>query len=257
MRILGLMMVRNGEDRVKYALDSMALCCDAICVLDDRSVDRTPEILRTHPAVTNTFTADSAISQEDWFFPESRCLDLLYRMADFYVPDWIVAVDHDQIIEPAREVRQILSSVEANFSVVKTSCVSVWRDQRYPLMVPLLSPAKSLQGRIWRYYPGLTAGSKPLHNGHSPSNISNFGDTKTIDTITFYHYGWDTLQKRIDKVNFYTSLDPTYEYNFNVPYDCSLLFGYKRHAIDELIRGYRTKFDEYKRLDKPFVSSHL
>jgi hypothetical protein len=254
MRILGIMMVRNGEDRIEDALNSMALCCDAVCVLDDRSVDRTPTILRTHRVVTSILTADASLSQEDWFFSESQCLNILYRMADFVAPDWIISVDHDQVIEPASKVKAVLSSLGTNVAAVKTPCISVWNDQQYPLMVPLISQATSLQTKIWRYYPGLVAGSKPLHNGSSPRNVTNFGEIKIIGELAFYHHGWETLQKRITTVDLYTSLDPSYAYNFGVPYDRGLLFGYKRDAIEELIRDYRIKLRQYERQGKAFLS---
>lgn len=247
MKVLGLVMVRNGESRVERALDSMALYCDDVYVLNNRSVDRTADILELHPAVTNVFSADATSSQEAWVFPESMCLDLLYRMADFCIPDWVVYVNDDETIEPAKEIRQVLASLDQEVSGVALSLVSVWNDSRYPRMVPLMSQAKSLQGRIWRYYRGSTAGTKPLHNSVLPSNIEDFGEIKKLNSPVVYHQGWDTLEKRINKVDLYTSLDPQYEHSFGVPYDQGLLFGYKREAINDLIRDYRLRFGEDKR----------
>ena len=110
-------------------------------------------------------------------------------------------------------------------------------------MVPLMSPARSLQGTIWRYYRDLTPGNKPIHNRRLPSGIENLGRVITMDNIVLHHDGWDTLSKRIDKVDQYTALDPECQYNFGVPYDRGLLFGYERNAIDNLIRDYRKKFE--------------
>jgi len=246
MRILGLMMVRNGGARLRLTLESMSVFCDDIYILNDRSQDETGEILRSHPKVTNVFTADSFNSQADWHHPESMNLNFLYRMADFYAPDWVVLVDHDEIVEPADKIRDILASFDKSVSGLKVSRISVWNDLEYPLMVPLMSPARSLQGNIWRYYPGLTPGAKRLHNRRFPNEIDNLGRIATTDQITYYHYGWDTLRKRIDKVDQYTALDPRCEYNFGVPYDRGLLFGYERHAIDKLVEDYLTRYAEHQ-----------
>src|SRR5438270_12817863 len=108
MKVLGLMMVRNGEKVLQRSFDSMAVYCDEIYVLNDRSTDRTLEILRSHPAVTNIFSASAAVSQEDWFFSEAMNLNFLYRMADFCLPDWVIRLDHDEVFERGDELRGIL-----------------------------------------------------------------------------------------------------------------------------------------------------
>src|SRR5262245_15609579 len=113
-------------------------------------------------------------------------------------------------------------------------------------MVPLMGKAIATRGRIWRYYPGLQAGTKPIHNGYLPVNIKDFGTVEKLDSITFNHLGWDTLRKRIAKVDLYQSLDPRCEYNLGVPYDRGLLFGYDRGALKELLSEYRSRLKEYE-----------
>src|SRR5205823_5656637 len=108
MRVLGILRVRNGVGRVERTLDNLACLCDAVYALDDRSTDRTRDVLLHHPLVANVFTADTGLSQRPWFFPESTGLELLYRMADFYLPDWVIAADDDVAFEPEANVRQVL-----------------------------------------------------------------------------------------------------------------------------------------------------
>jgi|SRR5215213_885810 len=245
MKVLGLIMVRNGERELKRCLDSMAVYCDEFYVLNDRSVDGTLAILRDHPKVTNVFSVDPAISDQDWFFSESLNLNFLYRMADFSVPDWIIRLDHDEIFDRPEEIRGILASCGREVTGINVSRRSVWNDPDYPLMVPLMSPAATLQGTIWRYSPGLTAGTKRLHNKRLPSCVDNLGKVLTLDHVVMYHYGWDTLSKRIAKVEQYTKLDPDGIYNFGVPYDRGLLFGYEIGAIDDLISDYQKRMETY------------
>src|SRR5215207_8221778 len=246
MKVLGLMMVRNGEDRVARALDALQACCDEVFAIDDRSLDQTTQVLSEHPIVTNVFKVDPVISQQDWFFPESMCLNLLYRMADFSLPDWVIFLDDDQVIESPNELRTILSEVPSSVAALLTPVVSSWVDPDYPLLVPLMGRATSVQGNIWRYFPGLESGSKPVHNGHLPVNIERFGRIERLDSITFVHDGWNTLRSRIAKVDLYQTLDPDGTYNFGVPYDEGLLFGYKREALKDLLREYRRRLAHHE-----------
>jgi glycosyltransferase involved in cell wall biosynthesis len=235
------MMVRNGADRVTRTLDAMQGFCDEVYVIDDRSVDETHRALLQQPVVTNVFRVHPTISQQDWFFPESMGLNLLYRMADFSLPDWVIFLDDDQAVESPDELRTILAEVPASVAALLTPMVSSWADPDYPQLVPLMGRATTLQGHIWRYFPGLESGSKPLHNGRLPVNIERFGRIERLDSITFVHDGWNTLRSRIAKVDLYQTLDPDGKYNFGVPYDEGLLFGYKRGALKDLLREYRRR----------------
>jgi hypothetical protein len=241
MRVLGLMMVRDGEEMLSTTLSSMSLYCDAIYVLNDRSTDATLQILQDNPTVQNVFSADSSLSASSWYFAEANCLRLLYTMADFYHPDWCILLDHDMILEPSNSVRDILDNTDQSSSLIYLPCISVWSDPTYPALVPLMSEAKSIQGRIWRYYPGLVPGSKRLHNTSHPANILDFGEAERIDALAVYHYGWDTLEKRLAKVRAYMELDPRCEHNFGVPYDRGLLFGYTLDQLPELLREYERR----------------
>ena len=167
-------MVRNGADRVTRALDGMQRFCDEVYAIDDRSVDETHQLLLQHPVVTNVFRVHPALSQQDWFFPESMGLNLLYRMADFSLPDWVIFLDDDQAIESPNELRTILAEVPSSVAALLTLLVSS-DDPDYPLLVPRRCRATSVQGHIWRYFPGLASGSKPVHNGQLPVNIERFG----------------------------------------------------------------------------------
>jgi glycosyltransferase involved in cell wall biosynthesis len=243
MKILGLMMIRNGEKTLSATLDQMSEYCDSIFVLDDRSTDSTRTIAAAHPAVGNIFTARPALSDRDWFFSEGENLNLLYRMADFYRPDWILRLDCDEYLKPASEVRKVLSDSDDSVAGLSFPKESVWDDPEYPQLVPLLGRATSMQGAIWRYYPDLQA-HKPMHNARMPDQISKAGSILESHRLTFYHTGWRTLQQRVDRVDRYMSLDPKGEWNSGVPYDRGLLFGFARSEIAELKAKYRARMLE-------------
>jgi glycosyltransferase involved in cell wall biosynthesis len=242
MRILGLIMVRNGEKKLGKTLSDMSEYCDSIYILNDRSTDQSYTIAKNFPKVKNIFTAAPHLPQVDWFFPESQMYELLYRMADFYRPDWIIQLDDDEHIEDARHVRKTLADTGKHIACIKFQKFSSWDDAQYPQMVPLMGKAANISAAIWRYYPGLKAGSQPLHNPRFPVNIDTYGETVFSDQLKFIHTGWNTLQKRIHCVDKYMRLDPECAFNHKTPYDKGLLFGYKRNEVHLLIAEYQRRY---------------
>lgn len=247
MNLLALLLVRNAEDRLQTLLDSVATCCRSILVLNDRSTDGTLDVLRNHPAVTNIFSSNNALPLRPWFFSESMCLNLLYRMADFHMPDWIIALSDDETVDSFAALSEKLEAADPNTAGFQLRRISTWDDPLYPLMVPLMSKAKGLDGRIWRYHPNLMPGTKWLHNGYIPANIETFGGVETLEGVTLIHHGWNTLERRLEKANTYYSLDPDCKCNFGVPYDKGLLFGYDLNHIHELIAEYQRRFSAYQK----------
>jgi glycosyltransferase involved in cell wall biosynthesis len=242
MRILGLLMIHNSAPFLAQTLTAMSAYCDHIFILDDRSIDSSVEIARSFPKVANIFSANNSLPQVAWYFRENLMYELLYRMADFYQPDWIIQLDDDEYIETASGLRGLLAVTTPQVSCIKFPKVSLWNDARYPQLVPLMGSATNRSGAVWRYFPGLQPHGKPLHNPRFPANIELFGESRLSDDIRFIHRGWDTLDKRIQAVDKYSLLDPTFEFNQGIPYDTGLLFGYKRNEIDKLINVYREKY---------------
>lgn len=246
MKILGLSFVHNAEADVQGALDSMAVDCDEVCVVDDRSTDGTGEILRQHDAVSNVFTIDPTISPNLWHFSESRLLALLYRMADLSQPDWIVMISGDERLIAAGGIRETLAIADSETAGFQTHLISTWADPDYPFMVPIMGQARSLVQRIWRYSPGLVPGTKRLHNRYSPVNISDFGRAEFLSDISIEHTGWSSLAERIDRVDSYSALDPGNELNEGVPYDIGLLFGYERDRVSDLVQEYHRRVERIR-----------
>ncbi|EUA85586.1 hypothetical protein I551_8041 [Mycobacterium ulcerans str. Harvey] len=110
-----------------------------------------------------------------WLIPESTGLELLYRMADFCRPDWVMMVDADWLVETDIDVRAALARTPEDVAALLGPIVSSWDDPEYPELIPVMGTAEALRGPFWRWSPGLRAGIKLMHNPHWPANITDHG----------------------------------------------------------------------------------
>lgn len=238
MRILAMTRAHNAGRTLAATLDSLAVFSDDIYVIDDRSTDDTAEILANHPAVTNVVRARPDLPPTPWLIPESAGLELLYRMADFCRPDWVMMVDADWLVETDIDLRAVLARTPDDIVALMCPMVSRWDDPEYPDLIPVMGTAEALRGPLWRWYPGLRAGGKLMHNPHWPANITDHGRIGQLPGVRLVHSGWSTLAERILRVEHYLRLDPDYRFNFGVAYDRSLLFGYALDEVDLLKADY-------------------
>ncbi|RFZ09488.1 putative peptidase [Mycobacterium marinum] len=241
MRILAVTRAHNAGRTLVRTLDSLAAFSDDIYVIDDRSTDDTAEILANHPAVTNVVRARSDLPATPWLIPESTGLELLYRMADFCRPDWVMMVDADWLVETDIDVRAALARTPEDVAALLCPIVSSWDDPEYPELIPVMGTAEALRGPFWRWSPGLRAGIKLMHNPHWPANITDHGRIGRLEGVRLVHDGWSTLAERISRVEHYLRLDPDYRHNFGVAYDRSLLFGYALDEVDLLKADYQRR----------------
>lgn len=207
MRILAITRAHNAGETLADTLDSLATFSDDIYAIDDRSTDDTAAILANHPAVTNVVRARADLPSTPWLIPESTGLELLYRMADFCRPDWIVMVDADWTFQMDINIREVLARTPNDVAALMCPMVSRWDDPEYPDMVPVMGTAEALRGPFWRWYPGLYPGEKLMHNSHWPANITDHGRIGQLNGIRLTHNGWSTLRERISRVEHYMRLD--------------------------------------------------
>ena len=198
----------NAGQTLAPTLDSLAAFCDDIYVIDDRSTDDTVAILACHPAVTNVVRARSDLPPTPWLISESTGLELLYRMADFCRPDWIVMVDADWVVEADVDIRERPARTPAEVAALMCPMIPSWSDPQYPQMIPIMGTAEALRGPFWRWYPGFRAGGKLMHNPHWPENITDHGRIGRVDGIRVVHAGWSTLAEWVARVEHYLRLDP-------------------------------------------------
>lgn len=243
MRLLAIMTTRNSGDRLSCRLDRMSEYCDGVYAINDRSTDNTRHILRSHALVKNEVTIPSALSSDPWYFDEGTLLNICYKLAELYEPDWIIRIDDDEELLGDRGVRRLLAELPPSVAAVAFPRVSTWSDVEYPYMVPLMGKATSPRGAgFWRFQRGAFA-AKRFHNPRIPAELYGAGMVIEADCISLMHDGWNTLEKRIERVDLYSQLDPKCDLNAGVPYDRGLLFGFQRNNIAGLIAEYKRRLE--------------
>jgi hypothetical protein len=240
MRLLGLMLVRNAESRVLSNLDRMSAYCDGVVVVDDRSEDDSFAVARSHPLVSDAVSMPASTGANvDWAIPEGTLLNTLYRLADRHSPDWLIRLDDDEYLDGHESLRGVLEEQRSDVSAVRFPRVSVWDDDEFPRMVPLMGSARSMNGIVVRHRPDLTS-TQPYHN-LLPRGVGEGGRIASDERVTFVHTGWNTLEVRIERARRYAKLDPECRWNHGTSYDRGLLFGYSFAELDDLRAEYRRR----------------
>jgi glycosyltransferase involved in cell wall biosynthesis len=92
--IIGMMRVKNEARWIKRCVESILGVCDRIIVLDDHSTDGTPAICATISRVAVHLSAFNGLD-------EARDKNFLLDLALEFHPEWIVAIDGDEMLAPA------------------------------------------------------------------------------------------------------------------------------------------------------------
>lgn len=211
VRIVGMLRVKNEATWLKAVLDAAGRVCDALVVLDDGSTDATPEICRRHPKVAEY------LYQEEVVLDEARDKNRLLKLALQLEPDWILALDGDEVLEDAapeiirREIT-LIDPVEPQFVAFALQILYFWDD-------PLTFRCEpSLYGDFWQvrlfttwgqdvtrltFLPTSHGGN--LHCGSVPANLT--GRARFID-VKVKHYGYLSAAARQRKKEWYATRDP-------------------------------------------------
>ena len=97
--VVCLVPARNAERDLPGSLSSVRRFADAVVALDDGSMDRTGELLRPDPLVTEVLSNPPRPSSAGWDDAENR--GRLLEAAGELRPRWIVFLDADERIDAA------------------------------------------------------------------------------------------------------------------------------------------------------------
>ena len=204
-----MMRIKNEEQWIAPVLEAASRVADSFVILDDGSTDRTPEICRAHPKVVR-YEYQSRKSLD-----EARDKDLLLRWALDENPDWILALDGDEVLEDVAgtTIRREIALCPPEVTCLGFHWLYMWNSpDQYRVDGKYDSPALPRLFRVTGL--GLdprklrirrTEHGGNLHCGSIPGNLP--GLVRYID-VYVKHYGYLDRSERETRQEFYEQHDP-------------------------------------------------
>ena len=220
-KLVCMMRVRNEEAWIGRSLAQTSKVADAIVILDDGSTDRTPEICQSFPKVVRYERQD--IEETD----EVRDKNKLLRWTLELEPDWILALDGDEVLEDlaVSTVRQAMALCPEEVSSLSFEFLFLWDGETQYRMDGKY--ADTFHPRLFRvskknranllFLPSVHGGN--FHCGSLPKNLK--GEELRLD-IKVKHYGYFDREQRMAKYAYYQRIDSEHARQ-----------GYYEHLIDE------------------------
>lgn len=208
-KIICMMRVKNEERWIAQALEAASRVADSIVILDDGSTDGTPEICRAHPKVVR-YEYQNRRSLD-----EARDKDVLLRSALAENPDWLLALDGDEVLEDAAAstIRREIAVCPPEVTALGFHWLYMWNspheyrvDGKYwpPALARLFRvTGLRMDPRKLRFTRTEHGGN--LHCGSIPGNLP--GLLMYID-VYVKHYGYLDKSDREMRLAFYERHDP-------------------------------------------------
>ena len=243
-RIIAMMRVKNEARWIHDVLKAASRLVDGFVILDDGSTDDTLEICRRFPGVLRCET------QHLDTVDEARDKDKLYLWALEHAPDWIIALDGDEILEDAADtiIRREIENCPPEVSIFGFNFLYIWdsEDQQrvddlyYAQRHERMFKVSELRCNPHEFRFKRTDHGANFHCGSLPDKIP--GGTLCID-VNIKHYGCFDSEHRKNKRRFYEQQDPTHAaqgyYDHLTETTDMVLFPWKeRHPADALLTDY-------------------
>lgn len=210
-RLVAMMIVRNEAERyLKDVLEQISSLADCIVILDDASGDASPEICASYPKVILHRNAEAL-----FFHHEARLRTKLWELTIKTEPDWILALDADELFEDRiyGEIRGLLNQVE--FDGVEFRIFDFWKSSTHYRVDGLWNPWKRFSLLLARYFPGVEYvwPDRPFHSGRWPLFYNKGNLIAFQSDIRLKHYGWARGEEHKAKYLAYKGMDPEGKYS--------------------------------------------
>lgn len=190
-KLTAMMLVRNEADRyLTEVLSELSKFVDEIIILDDGSTDHTPDICLSFPKVRLYRETESLMAKD-----ESAARIKLWDYTVNRDPEWILAIDADEVFEKrmAHEVAGLISQDE--FDAVEFRLFDFWGDRQHYRVDGYWDPWVKRVRMLFRYNPRQTYSwpRRKLHCGRIPLEARGPIPVYQSD-IRVKHYGWIRTQ---------------------------------------------------------------
>jgi glycosyltransferase involved in cell wall biosynthesis len=200
-----MMLVRNEADKMlKRTLCHAAAYIDAAVILDDASTDDTVAVCRE---VLKGKPLTIVSNQHHGFSNEINLRKQLWQLTIQTDPDWILALDADEIFEDniVQYIRQLID--QPDFDYYAFRLYDMWDETHYREDT-FWQAHKIYRVFLTRYQPDFEYlwYEASQHCGRLPYNIFSLPGCQCY--VRLKHYGWATPGLREEKYKRYLALDP-------------------------------------------------
>lgn len=219
--VVCMMRIKNEERWLAESLAKTSELADAIVILDDGSTDNTPQICKQFPKVLKY------VYQDEPDVNEVRDKNRLLKLALECEPDWILALDGDEVLEDVAPhlIREAIANCPAGVAAFELEFLYFWNDRQHyrvdgkyaNIWHPRLFRVAGQNVDALTFSP--TGHGSNFHGGSVPGNL--VGQVARLETKV-KHYGYLPPELRRQKYQFYCRQDPAAAAN-----------GYYDHLIDE------------------------
>ncbi|PFG12718.1 glycosyltransferase family 2 protein [Bacillus sp. es.036] len=203
--LTALLQVRNEEGRyLNEVLSELSDYVDDMVIVDDASTDRTVEICQSFPKVKEIIPLPQSQFNREW---ELR--STLWREGCKYEPDWVLAIDADEVFESSfkTHVRDLIN--QDQFDWVSFRMYDFWGGRTHYREDEFWNLHRHHTMMLVRYLPDFPYYYIQQDHHVNRLPLSYGALTGYLSDIRVKHYGWagdESDRKR--KYDRYMSIDP-------------------------------------------------
>jgi len=200
--VVGCTRVKDGERYMDCWISDMLDLCDILCILDDGSTDKTPEIIQKWVKKSNRLFIHT---QKGLSRDGGRDCRVLHNMAAAFKPDWIFAPDVDEFVdrEDFTVFRDLTNVYQDDIQAWTFPFFYLWdQEDQYRMDGDYY---KCHVIRLYRFDPSMLPPNRASHAQMCPDEL----DRRRVRTapVRMVHYGYMDAAERRVKYDFYTGRD--------------------------------------------------
>lgn len=205
-RLVAMMPVRNEANRYLHqVLESLSDYVDRIVVLDDASTDATPQICRSFPNVIFHQNVEPQFLTD-----ESRLRARLWDLTVETKPDWILAIDSDELFEERMKDEVGYMIDQSDYDAVEFRLFDFWNGTTHVRVDGGWNPWPKRVRMLVRYRPERTYTwpYQRLHCGRIPLELRGPLTVYQSD-VRVKHFGWARAEDVRRKYERYRAIEMT------------------------------------------------
>jgi len=255
-KIVGMLRVRNMAKYIKRTLDTAAMFCSEVVVVDGNSNDGTYECCKEHPIVTRVEQREPPLEKGG---AEADDRNFLLQMAKEKNGMWMYCMDGDEMFEDkCKYAMQTILNYNIDIDLFCFPVFTFWDDEDHYRADGIWGGM--LQGRLFRNLPNQKIYyRKELGSVHCGSHPFMPDETRSTTFLRVKHYGYVDRANRERKYKWYTEVDKSKSEGLILggyaPYYKKMYYGNERAVVQDA-DFYRHLIDEGGMIKKKWIENN-